>query len=191
MTPRPGNREPANRGPGTRGLGTRGLGTRGLGWASTVPLEARAFQGHRAGIVTRVLANTIDLVIVTLLLGGLYLGWSGLRFVLSPTTFSFPRVSFGLVLVVGGALLWASFAIAWATTGRTTGARILGIRVVNHKGQRLRWSGAAVRALFCVMFLPGLFWVIVSGENRSVQDLVLRTSVIYDWTKRPAAPGER
>jgi hypothetical protein len=36
-----------------------------------------------------------------------------------------------------------------------------------------------VRAVLCVIFPVGLLWVLVSQENRSAQDLVLRTSVIY------------
>jgi hypothetical protein len=35
---------------------------------------------------------------------------------------------------------------------------------------------------FPIGFFPiGLLWVAVSRENRSAQDLALRTSVIYDW----------
>ena len=33
----------------------------------------------------------------------------------------------------------------------------------------------------------GLLWVALSRENRSVQDLVLRTSVVYDWQAKGAA----
>jgi len=55
------------------------------------------------------------------------------------------------------------------------------VRVVNYKGAKLRWVGAFVRALFCTIFPVGLFWVIVSSSNRSVQDVVMRTNVIYDW----------
>jgi hypothetical protein len=44
---------------------------------------------------------------------------------------------------------------------------------------------ALVRAAFCVIFPIGLLWVLFSGQNRSLQDLVLRTSVIYDWDVRP------
>jgi hypothetical protein len=40
-----------------------------------------------------------------------------------------------------------------------------------------------VRAVFCVAFPPLLFWAIVN--RRSVQDLVLRTAVIYDWAEQP------
>jgi hypothetical protein len=32
-----------------------------------------------------------------------------------------------------------------------------------------------------VVFPIGLAWVVASGANRSVQDLVLRTNVTYDW----------
>jgi uncharacterized RDD family membrane protein YckC len=78
--------------------------------------------------------------------------------------------------------------VGWSTTGRTYGKHLLGLRVVNHDGQRLRIVGAAVRATFCLVFLIGFLWVAVSGQNRSIQDMVLRTSVIYDWTRRNA-PG--
>jgi hypothetical protein len=45
----------------------------------------------------------------------------------------------------------------------------------------MTWAGAALRSAFCVLFPIGLFWVAVSGANRSVQDVVLRSSVVYDW----------
>jgi hypothetical protein len=34
--------------------------------------------------------------------------------------------------------------------------------------------------VLCTLFPIGLVWVLVSGENRSVQDVLLRTSVVYD-----------
>jgi hypothetical protein len=33
--------------------------------------------------------------------------------------------------------------------------------------------------VLCTLFPIGLLWVLVSRENRSVQDLMLRTSVVY------------
>jgi len=33
-----------------------------------------------------------------------------------------------------------------------------------------------------------LFWVVVSRENRSAADVLLRTSVIYDWAATPQTP---
>ncbi|MGB9373862.1 MAG: RDD family protein [Jiangellales bacterium] len=153
-------------------------------WATKLPHEARSFQGQRAGIVTRLAANIIDLIVTLLMLGGLYVGWASLLFVVSPTSFSLPPIPFVLILIGSGLLLWGQFTLAWATTGRTTGGRVMGLRVVNFRGGRLRWGGAALRAAFCLGFMPGLFWCVISRENRSVQDLVMRTSVIYDWTTR-------
>jgi uncharacterized RDD family membrane protein YckC len=56
----------------------------------------------------------------------------------------------------------------------------MGLRVTDVSGGRLHWSRAAARAVFYVLFPLGLGWVLVSARNRSVQDVVLRTEVVYD-----------
>ncbi len=153
--------------------------------SSTVPREARAFQGNRAGFVTRSIAVGFDFTIVACVVLLLYLGYAVVLFVFNPSNPQLPDVPAGLVLITGGITAHLLFTVAWATTGRTPGARVMGIRVVNFQGKVMRIPGAALRALFCIGFMPGLFWVIVSNQNRSLQDTVMRTSVIYDWTKRP------
>ncbi len=85
------------------------------------------------------------------------------------------------MVLYGYGLNWAYWTIGWATSGRTIGNLIMGLRVVNFQGRHPRWIGAALRSAFCTVFPFGLLWVIPSGANRSVQDVVLRTSVIYDW----------
>lgn len=146
-----------------------------------VPPAAREFQGQRAGIVSRVLANTVDFVaVVAVMLAG-YVAWAALRFLVDPATFTFPEVKWARALALGGFLLVTYFWIAWATSGRTLGNSLMGLRVVSFRGRLMRPSGALVRALFCVVFPIGLFWALISRQNRSVQDTVLRTSVIYDW----------
>jgi uncharacterized RDD family membrane protein YckC len=149
-----------------------------------VPHEARYFQGDRAGFVSRVIANLIDVTAAALVVGAFYLGMVGLAFVASPTNPQVPSTPVSVLLLIGVGVLWVIFTVAWATSGRTFGAKVMGLRVVSFRGQRLRWAGSALRATFCLSFLPGLFWVIVSGQNRSLQDTVLRTQVIYDWTHR-------
>jgi hypothetical protein len=42
-----------------------------------------------------------------------------------------------------------------------------------------------------VTFPIGILWVAMSHENRSVQDVVLRTSVIYDWETQVARRRRR
>jgi|GEM_PF-356389 uncharacterized RDD family membrane protein YckC len=149
-----------------------------------VPREARHFQGDRAGFVSRVVANLVDVTVAALTVGALYLGLVGLVFVVNPTDPRLPSTPFPTLVLVGLWVLWLIFTVAWATSGRTFGGKIMGLRVVNFRGQRLLWPGSALRATFCVLFMPGLFWVVVSGENRSLQDTVLRTQVVYDWTHR-------
>lgn len=153
-----------------------------------VPWEARPFQGQRAGIVTRTAANAVDFVVVVGALAIGYVSWCALTFLVNPTGFRFPTPSFLVLLVCAALLLFCYFTLSWATTGRTYGNHLLGLRVVNFRGERLRWVGAVVRAGFCVVLPIGLYWAVVSPTNRSIQDTVLRTSVIYDWTTRRRAP---
>lgn len=146
-----------------------------------VPRVARPVQGHRAGIVTRFLAAAVDagVAVVAVALG--YAGAVAAYFVLDPRTFRFPEPGFALLLIAFLGFLACYFALAWATTGRTYGCRLLGLRVVDSRGRRLRAWVAVARALLCVFFPVVLLWVIVSRENRSGADVLLRTSVIYDW----------
>jgi len=152
-----------------------------------LPHEARPFQGQRAGVVTRTAANVLDFLVAAGVIAGAYAGWCAVTFLLSPTKFSFPAVSFFVLLVCTGGVLFIYFTVSWATTGRTFGDHQLGLRVVNPRGEQMRWPGAVVRSAFCVLLPIGLYWAIISPTNRSVQDAVLRTSVIYDWAVRRSA----
>ena len=155
-----------------------------------IPREARPFQGHRAGLVTRTAAAAIDIGIVILALGVCYLGVSAVLFLIDPRNFTAPAPSPLRVYAAGGLLLTIYLAVSWTGSGRTYGNHVMGLRVVNHRGKRLHPVVSLVRAALYVIFPIGLFWVLVSGRNRSLQDLVVRTSVIYDWGARalPHAP---
>jgi uncharacterized RDD family membrane protein YckC len=152
-----------------------------------VPAEARGFQGQRAGIVTRTAANLVDFLLVVLFLAGGYAAWCAFKFLLNPKGFSFPAPSFLALLICFEIVLFFYFTVSWATTGRTYGDHQLGLRVVNFRGKQLGWAGAVIRAGFCTLLPIGLYWAVVSPTNRSIQDAVLRTSVVYDWTvsRRP------
>jgi uncharacterized RDD family membrane protein YckC len=149
--------------------------------ASLVPERARPYQGSRAGFASRALANSIDLLAILGVLAGIYFGAAMLLFLWNPRKFHFPGPSLTVVTAVGTGIAVAYFAIQWMTSGRTYGDYVLGLRVVDHHGRRLRAGLAVLRAAACVLFPIGLFWTAVSRDNRCVQDIVLRTSVIYDW----------
>jgi uncharacterized RDD family membrane protein YckC len=150
-----------------------------------IPREARPFQGHRAGLITRTAAAAIDLGIVIIALGVCYLGVSAVLFLLDPRNFTAPAPSPLVVYIAAGVLLTVYLAVSWRGSGRTYGNHVMGLRVVNHRGQRLHPVVSLLRAALYVVFPIGLLWVLVSGHNRSLQDLVVRTSVIYDWDVRP------
>lgn len=160
-----------------------------------VPKDAREFQGERAGVVSRVLANIVDFLVVMGIVVGLWVGWNALLFLADSRRTEWPQPGVLLLVLVGGWVQFLYFMASWATTGRTAGNHILGLRVVSFRGLRMRWAGAAIRAAFCVLFPVGLLWTAVSRQNRSVQDTVLRTSVIYDWVTQGAvaspAPWDR
>lgn len=148
----------------------------------TIPVEARSFQGESAGLVTRVAANIIDVAVVILGLVAVYLGTAGVMFLRQGARFTFPIVTYGVVYVAGVIALVVYFTVSWAGSGRTYGDRVLGLRVLTAKGGDVGFWRAGVRAVLCVHFPLLLVWVAFSRHNRSVQDLVVGTSVIYDWS---------
>jgi uncharacterized RDD family membrane protein YckC len=143
--------------------------------------ESRARNHEPAGVATRGAAAVVDavVVIVALLLG--YLAVAGVRFLLAPRRFRFPAPSLATLISIACALAVLYLAVAWATTGRTYGDQVLGLRVVTRAGTRPHAGRALLRAVAYVAVPVGLLWVAVSNQNRSVQDLLVGTSVIYDW----------
>jgi uncharacterized RDD family membrane protein YckC len=151
----------------------------------SAPPVARGMQGQRAGIVSRFLADAIDLLAIVAAVIGVYFAISGVRFLLHPRQFTWPEISALHLGTLGWILLIAYLTIGWANTGRTWGKSVLGLRVVTSRdaGDLPLWR-AFVRACLYALFPIGLFWSAVSSRNASVQDLLVRTTVIYDWGPR-------
>jgi uncharacterized RDD family membrane protein YckC len=155
------------------------------------PPAAAERQGMRAGVVSRVAVMVIDALVVTADTVLLYLVWAGIRFLWLRGSFSWPNVSLPEMFTVGSIVCVVYLTSGWASTGRTAGKRLVGLRVVDVEGQRLRMRGAFLRALACTYIPIGLLWCAVSSKNRSLQDIVLRTSVIYDWQSKVLPHGPR
>ena len=64
---------------------------------------------------------------------------------------------------------------------RAVGGLVMGLRVIDFRGTRPRLAGSFARAVLSAGFPIGILWIAVSRENRSVHDVLLRTSVVYDW----------
>jgi uncharacterized RDD family membrane protein YckC len=133
-----------------------------------------------AGVVTRVLAACVDAVAVVLLAVALDLAAAGIRFVWSPSDFRWPRFSWLSMSTALVALAVVYLAVGWAMTGRTYGARLLGLRVLSVGHGLLGWTRSVLRALASVLFPVGLLWCAVSRTRLSLQDVVVRSVVVYD-----------
>jgi hypothetical protein len=135
----------------------------------------------RAGVVTRLLAAVADTTAVALAAALLYLGTAGARFAWSPVSFRWPQPTQVVSVVVAGLVATGYLTIAWATTGRTYGAGLLGVRVLSTRYGLLGWARSTLRALACVVFPVGLLWTAVSPTRRSLQDILVGSVVVYDW----------
>ncbi len=155
-----------------------------------IPREARPYQGHRAGIASRFLADSIDLVVILVSMAGIYLGSAAVQFLLDPRSGgSWPSVPGWLILIAYFVVAVLYLAVGWWITGRTVGKGLIGLRVLGARQSRMNPIAALLRATFCVFFPIGLFWVVFSDENRSLADTLLRSSVIYDWRRNRRPDG--
>jgi uncharacterized RDD family membrane protein YckC len=154
-----------------------------------LPPAAYEVQGRRAGVVTRTIVMVVDAAVVAATVGVVYLAWAVLRFMRRPVRFSWPTVTYGWLIVIALVVCVLYLTVTWSTTGRSVGKRLLGLRVVARDGERLHLIRAFLRALTCTLFPLLLYWAAISSQNRSVQDLVLRTSVVYDWRSRGRSTG--
>lgn len=154
----------------------------------SIPAEARDAQGQRAGIVSRFLADAIDLFVVIAAVVVIHVTVSGLIFLLHPRAFTWPEVTLLRHGTLGWVLLVAYLTIGWSSSGRGVGKRGLGLRVVTSHEARLPLWRSFVRATLCALFPIGLFWSAASSRQASAQDLIVRTQVIYDWDPKLPPP---
>jgi uncharacterized RDD family membrane protein YckC len=152
-----------------------------VGGVTPVPRQARAYQGRRAGVVSRLAAAVIDAAVVAAVLAVGYAAIVGLSLMLDPRAFTFPRPSIAFNVAVAFAVTVVYLTLAWGLVGRSYGKVVMGLRVLGPRGRRLRLPGALLRAIACTVFPIGLLWCAVSPDSRSLQDLLLRTSVVYSW----------
>jgi uncharacterized RDD family membrane protein YckC len=153
--------------------------------APTRQAAATALQGHRAGFVSRLVADAVDLGVVwgiglaAMLISGV------VRYLLVGPPFLLPILPGWILSAAGGAIAVGYLTSGWTGTGRTVGKQVAGLRVLDRSGRRLSVRRALLRAVLYVVFPAGLLWILVSRRNASVQDLVVGSIVIYDWRYRP------
>ncbi|HEY5151115.1 MAG TPA: RDD family protein [Mycobacterium sp.] len=133
-----------------------------------------------AGIVSRGLAALVDMLVVLVTMGLLYLGLALTTLVVNPTAFRFPAPNLIFSTAVTAVVSVLYLTACWTLSGRTVGAILFGIRVVGRSAERLGVAVAIVRAVACVLFPIGLLWVAFDRQRRSIQDIALGSRVGYD-----------
>jgi len=145
--------------------------------------RADAVRGRRAGVITRYTAGGIDILVSGALLFTLFVGFAVLRYLIGGKSFELPRPGAVFSAALFPVVEFLYLTVAWTTTGRTVGNDLFGLRVVRNDGTRVGVLRAAARAVICTLFgFISLLWAAVSKRNAAVHDLLLRTSVVYDWT---------
>ena len=142
--------------------------------------EAHGVDTDRpAGIVSRGIAAGIDTLVVVVILTAMYFAVVLARLMIDVRDFTFPSTN--IVFTMTGFLIVSTLYLAscWAVSGRTAGAVVMGLVVVNRRGARVRVGVARVRAGICVLVPIGLAWAAVDGRRRSIADVLLRTRVVY------------
>jgi len=137
-----------------------------------------------AGVVRRALAAVIDLLIV---IGTLYALEAGVA--LSVVGAWPGSVDHGVAAVVRECAISLVVAVAysaecWSRSGRTAGAAVLGLRVMDRDGFPLRPGEAVLRAVACVVFPVGLLSAAVDTRRRSLQDMAFGSRVIRERSRR-------
>ncbi|MEU6770471.1 RDD family protein [Streptomyces sp. NPDC046759] len=153
-----------------------------------------AVQGLPAGIVTRLVAAGIDLLVVLATVAALHLSYAALRYLLFGPPFALPELGAWGAAGYGCALMAGYLAVGWGTAGRTVGDTMMGVRVTARSGAVLTPVAAVLRAVLYVVFPLGLLWVAAGRRRASVQDLLVGSVVVYDWyghagTAVPRPPG--
>ena len=148
--------------------------------------EARALQGHRAGFASRVVADVLDLGVAWLLGLAMLLTVGVVRYLLTGPPLRVPVLPNWLDASAFAAVAVAYLTFSWAATGRSVGKQVAGLRVVERAGHRLSLWRSFTRAVLYVLFPAGLLWILASRRNASLQDLIVRTAVVYDWAYHPA-----
>ena len=137
--------------------------------------------------MSRFVADAIDLLLVLVAIGVVYLGVAATSFIIAPRRFTWPSPGTLPLGILGWGLLIVYLTVGWSGTGRSIGKQVMGLRVERRDSGGLRLGHAFVRALLCAAFPIGLFWSLFSRDSASIQDLLVRTKVIYDW--RPRVPA--
>ena len=151
---------------------------------SRVIKQSRAveLQGQLAGFPTRVLADVIDVTIAFAIFVAIYSGVSIVWDFFTSDTVQIKVQSPGLNATGMWLTLVIYLTLGWASTGRTLGKQVMGLRVVRRDATPLSTRQALGRAALCATFpLVMMITVLFQRRNAGIHDMICRSVVVYDW----------
>jgi uncharacterized RDD family membrane protein YckC len=134
-----------------------------------------------AGIATRGIALAIDAAIAN----GLYIvGAALLGLIGSLVGDLHPQWLVALIAAIGWSIVVGGyFVLFWTTTGQTPGMRLMRLRLVTYRGERVHFVRALIRlgglVLAIIPLFAGFLPVLVDERRRALQDFLARTVVLH------------
>jgi uncharacterized RDD family membrane protein YckC len=149
----------------------------------------RQRRGDYAGFASRFIAFGFDCVLSIGLFELVLAASSYAASVLTGTSIHWSK---GDQWVIPAFFIWEFlyFAHFWATSGRTPGMIVLGIRVVGQDGNRVGTRRGLVRTLAFPLSLLllglGFLGILFRPDRRALHDVIAGTAVVYAWDAREA-----
>jgi uncharacterized RDD family membrane protein YckC len=133
-----------------------------------------------AGLVSRLVALAIDVVVVTVSAGVAVAVLVGGSEVLLRGTPAWVTVTAGLA---AGLLPPAYFSVFWWIKGQTPGNMAMGIALKRQDGEPPAFARSLIRALIGLLLAPvwllGMVLILVDDRRRSLLDRACGTAVVY------------
>ncbi len=152
----------------------------------TAETEYTDLEGRVAGFVSRLVAFSIDAVLLVIVVG--LLSWvvsqvESLFEAFLPRDFNLVKTYVFVIPVVIGLY----YVGLWALTGATIGKWLLGLRVVRADGYPPTIGRSLIRfigyGLSAIVFFLGYIWVLFDEEHRAWHDELAGTWVVYDFQR--------
>jgi uncharacterized RDD family membrane protein YckC len=153
-------------------------------------MKPSRIQGEYAGIITRLLALVIDIIIIsaailfTTQVLNLVINFLGIddRWLMDAFDI-FQRIFLQLLFPV------LYFVVLTGIFGQTFGKLLMGIRVTNYNGDAIGIGKSALR-FFMFTFVIGLgmvgiIWILIDKRRRGWHDILTRTIVVYQSNDYP------
>jgi uncharacterized RDD family membrane protein YckC len=156
--------------------------------------EQVSFRLVRAGLGSRILAASVDTVILVVVYVFVVIGLFGAGAALAAAGSELVAWHIAVVILVLTFLLWGyyiGFELAW--NGQTPGKRLLGIRVVGDGGIPVTPSQVVVRNLIRVVDLQfgygvAMIAMFATKDEKRLGDLAAGTVVVSERRRAPDAP---